>query len=245
MAASSFLIVAVVVLLVSPALSLTCTSQTFSQQDTKFANCTDLPTLKAFLHWNYDPAAKPNPTLSIAFIAPPAKPDGWVAWALNPSATGMIGSQSLIAFKDTNGSIVVKTYNISSYGPISESKISYNVLKKSAESSRGVITIFATVALPAGITELNQVWQVGSTVSNGVPAKHAFAQDNLGSKNTLQLVSNAAGEDIAPAPAPASAPAPGARQGGNGSGGSPRRILTSGFWLYVVSVILAVSFLGF
>lgn len=243
MVASSFIIIAAVAMLVSPALSLTCTSQTFSQQNVKFANCTDLPALKAFLHWNYDPAAKPDPTLSIAFIAPPAKPDGWVAWALNPTSTGMVGSQSLVAFKDTNGSIVVKTYNITSYGPISESKISYNVLKKSAESSRGLITIFATLALPAGNTKLNQVWQVGSTVSNGVPAKHAFAPDNLSSKNTLQLVSNTAEEGNAPAPAPASSTAPAAGQSGKDSGGSS--ILASGFGLYGLSMLLAVSFFGF
>ncbi|KAK6141870.1 hypothetical protein DH2020_024382 [Rehmannia glutinosa] len=240
MAAFCFLFIATVALLISPALSLTCTSQTFSQRNTTFANCLDLPTLKAFLHWTYSPTARPNPTLSIAFIAPPAKPDGWVAWALNPTGSGMLGAQSLIAFKDTNGSIVVKTYNISSYGPISESKISYDVLSKRAEYSGGVMTIFATLALPAAEAEVNQVWQVGAAVNNGVPAKHAFAPENLSSKNTLQLMSDAA----APSISPASAPSPAGRQSGNVTGGSSR-ILGSALGLYGVLVLLGVTYFGF
>ncbi|KAI3450807.1 hypothetical protein Pfo_007472 [Paulownia fortunei] len=243
MAASSFLFVAAVALLVSPALSLTCTSQTFSQNATRFANCSDLPTLKAFLHWTYDPTAKPNPTLSIAFIAPPARPNGWVAWALNPTGSGMLGAQALIAFRGTNGSIVVKTYNISSYGPIAESKISYDVLNKRGEYSDGVLRIFATLALPGGDAEVNQVWQVGSSVNNGVPAKHDFSPDNLSSKNTLQLLSNAAEKGDAPAAAPASV-APSGRQSGNDTGGSSR-VWGSGLGLYGVLVLLGVSNFGF
>lgn len=245
MAASTILLIAAVALLVSPALSLTCTSQTFSQGTPKFANCTDLPSLKAFLHWNYDPTAKPKPTLSIAFIAPPAGPAGWVAWALNPTGTGMVGSQALIAFKDANGSAVVKTYNISSYGPIAESKIAYDVLSKRGEYSNGVMRIFATLALPAGEAELNQVWQVGAKVTNGVPVKHEFSPDNLSSKNTLQLVGKAAGGGNAPAPAPAAAGgAPGGRQSGNDTGGSSP-VLGSGLRLHGVLVLLGLSVFGF
>ncbi|KAH6826952.1 hypothetical protein C2S53_013297 [Perilla frutescens var. hirtella] len=240
---SLILLFAAVALLFSPALSLTCESQTFSQHNLTFANCTDLPTLKAFLHWNYDPAAKPNPTLSVAFTAPPAKSDGWVGWGLNPTATGMVGAQSLVAFKEANGSTVVKTYNISSYGPITESKIAYNVLSKRAESSKGVITIFATLALPVASPEFNQVWQVGSAVINGVPAKHDFAPDNLNSKNKLQLVS-AAENGNAPAPAPGIAAAPGGGQSGKDSGGGAR-VSGSGLGLYGVSVLLAICIFRF
>lgn len=214
---SRIFLIATMAFLFSPAAALTCTSQTFSP-NVSFANCTDLPTLKAYLHWTYDPAAKPNPTLSIAFIAPPADSDGWVAWALNPKAPAMIGSQALVAFKQSNGSTVVKTYNISSYGPISESKISYELLDKSAEYSDGVFRIFAKLVLPE-VDEVNQVWQVGASVKDGVPQKHAFLADNLGSKGTLQLTS---GSDLAPAPSPstASAAAPPPQNGKNGVGRS-------------------------
>lgn len=241
MAASTYfllLLIAAVAQLASPAMSQACKSQTFSQNNVTFANCADLPTLKASLHWNYDPAAKPKPTLSVAFTAAPAKPGGWVSWALNPTGTGMVGAQSLVAFAAENGSTVVKTYNISAYGPISESPISYGVLSKGAESSKGAITIFATLALPEASAAVNQVWQVGSAVVKGVPAKHEFQPANLNAKSTLQLEGAADGGN-APAPAPAApAAAPGGGQSGNVNGGA--RIGGSG-----ISVALAVFIFGF
>ncbi|KAG8371644.1 hypothetical protein BUALT_Bualt13G0109600 [Buddleja alternifolia] len=169
-------------MLISPTVSQTCRSQTFTQANTNFTNCTDLPSLRAYLHWTYNPTARPNPTLSIAFIAPPARPAGWVAWALNPTGTGMVGAQSLIAFRDTNGSVVVRTYNISSYSSIAESRISYEVINRRGEYSDGVFRIFATLAMPAGSAGVNQVWQVGGAVSNGVPLRHDFPTERLSSR---------------------------------------------------------------
>ncbi|KAL0390278.1 UNVERIFIED_CONTAM: cytochrome and DOMON domain-containing protein [Sesamum calycinum] len=246
---SSLLLIAAVALLISPATSQTCKSQTFAQRNTKFSNCTDLPSLKAQLHWTYDPSARPSPTISVAFIAPPARPEGWVAWALNPTGSGMLGAQALIAFKDTNGSTVVKTYNISSYGSIAESTISYEVLSKRAEFSDGVMRIFATLALPTGDEKVNQVWQVGPSVKDGVPVKHDFSQENLNSKGTLQLVSKSVEQDKnGPAAAPTSSNGSGSptgAQSGNDSGGS-WRISASVLGLYGALVLLGVSlFLGF
>ncbi|CAI9776594.1 unnamed protein product [Fraxinus pennsylvanica] len=226
-------------LLISPAYSLTCTSQTFTQKNTRFTNCTDLPVLKAYLHWTYDSTAKPKPTLSVAFIAPPAKPDGWVAWALNPTGTGMAGAQSLLAFKESNGSVVLKTYNISSYSSIVQSKLFYDVLDKKAEFSGGSMRIFAKLALPNDATELNQVWQVGAAVKNGMPEKHDFGPDNLNSKGTLSLVSEAATATptLAPAPAPTSGSGIGG-QNGNESGGSSRIGVHVAFVLLFASLLL-------
>ncbi|KAL0436695.1 UNVERIFIED_CONTAM: cytochrome and DOMON domain-containing protein [Sesamum radiatum] len=245
---SSLLLIAAAALLISPATSQTCKSQTFAQRNTKFSNCTDLPSLKAQLHWTYDPSARPNPTLNVAFIAPPARPEGWVAWALNPTGSGMLGAQALIAFKDTNGSAVVKTYNISSYSSIAESRISYEVLSKRAEFSDGVMRIFATLALPMGDEKVNQVWQVGPSVKDGVPVKHDFSPENLNSKGTLQLVSTSVEDKNGPAAAPTSSNGSGAptgAQSGNDSGGSSR-ICASVLGLYGALVLLGVSlFLGF
>lgn len=101
--------------------------------------------------------------------------------------------------------------------------------------------IFATLELPPGKTLLNQVWQVGASVKNGVPVKHDFSQENLGSKGVLQLKGNT-GEAPAPAPAPSSVPAR-----GNDTGGS-WRINESGVGvgLYgAVSVVLLGVVLGF
>ncbi|KAL6567050.1 hypothetical protein OROMI_015454 [Orobanche minor] len=217
MAASSFLLIAAVSLLISPALSLTCDSQISSPQNTTFANCTALQALDAVLHWTYNPT--PKPTLSVAFTAAPATSNGWVAWGLNPTATGMVGTQALIAFKERNGSLVVKEYNISSYRGISESKISYDVLSKSAiHYSGGNITIYATLELPEAQAEVNQVWQVGARLTGGVPAIHAMDPGNKGSTGKLQLVSGATDAPAGSPEAPTTPAPTGGRQNGNDTG---------------------------
>lgn len=101
----------------------------------------------------------------------------------------MVGSQALIAFRDANGAMTVKTYNVTSYGPLTESKVWYEVTESSAEFSGGVIRLFATLVLPEkGRTSLNQVWQVGPSVTGGVPDKHEFQPANLISKGGLDLL---------------------------------------------------------
>ncbi|XP_009358991.2 cytochrome b561 and DOMON domain-containing protein At3g25290 [Pyrus x bretschneideri] len=167
--------------LISPALSLTCTSQTFTNNKL-YSKCADLPVLGSFLHWTYDPA---NSTLSIAFISPPSKTDGWIAWAINPTSTGMAGSQTLLAYQKSGGSMAVKTFNISSYKDIVESKLSFEVWDTAAESSGGVFRLFAKLKVEK--ETVNQVWQVGPSVSDGFPVKHDFLTPNLNSKGTLSL----------------------------------------------------------
>ncbi|KAA8550559.1 hypothetical protein F0562_002243 [Nyssa sinensis] len=170
-------------LLVSPSHSLNCTSQNFIDNKL-YTNCTDLPFLSSYLHWTYNSTKS---SLSIVFIAPPANSDGWIAWAINPKGTGMVGAQSLIAFKDSNGSMSVNTYNISSYKSIVPSSLSFDVFDTRAEYSDGLMKIFATVELPENTTLVNQVWQVGSSVAEGRPVKHDFQPANLNSKGTLDL----------------------------------------------------------
>ncbi|KAF5726557.1 Auxin-responsive family protein [Tripterygium wilfordii] len=176
-------------LLISPGCSETCTSQKFTNNKL-YSHCLDLPVLASYLHFSYDSS---NSTLSIAFIATPAKPDGWIAWAINPTGTGMAGSQSLVAYKDSNGSMVVKTYDIASYGSIVPKKLALDVWDTSAESSGGVMRMFAKIKVPADLAaagKVNQVWQVGPGVgSNGMLQKHDFAAANLNAKATLNLLS--------------------------------------------------------
>lgn len=100
----------------------------------------------------------------------------------------MIGTQALLAFRTSDGSIDVDAYNISSY-KVRKSKIAYEVSDLGAEyGSDGVITIFATMKLPAGTTKVNQVWQVGPSVADGIPVKHSFDPASLASRTTLDLV---------------------------------------------------------
>ncbi|KAH0639629.1 hypothetical protein KY285_036215 [Solanum tuberosum] len=203
---------------ISPSTSLTCSSQTFSA-NTRFTNCTDLPSLKSFLHWTFDPAKS---TLSVAFLASPASPDGWVAWGINPVAPAMIGTQSFIAFKDSKGVMTVKTYNLTSYKSITESKLMYNVLDSKAESADGVMKIFATLQLPANTKTVNQVWQVGSAVTDGMPRIHKFEPDNLKSKGILDLATSGAAAGDGGKKTNATSSSASSGQSGNETGGSSR-----------------------
>ncbi|WOL17534.1 hypothetical protein Cni_G26327 [Canna indica] len=164
-----------------------CSSITFSSNRV-YSACSDLPQLSSSLHWSYD-AASGN--LSLAFVAPPPNPDGWVAWAVNPTAQGMIGCQALIAFRQPDGKMGVKTYNIIGYGPVSEGPIAFQTSGLEAEYVDGAIRMYGKLKLPQGTTTVNQVWQVGATVANGVPQKHDFKPENLESKGTVDLVKEA------------------------------------------------------
>ena len=103
----------------------------------------------------------------------------------------MAGAQAILAFKASNGSMVVNTYNISSYSSIVAGKLAFDVKEKRAEFSGGMMRIFATVELPEkGMTAVNQVWQVGPAVAaGGFPAKHGFQPANLAAKGRLDLLS--------------------------------------------------------
>ncbi|KAI3508062.1 hypothetical protein L1887_23062 [Cichorium endivia] len=186
-AAFLFLLTVISLLMTQSHAQSTCATQKFTNNK-RYDRCSDLPQLASYLHWFLDTT---KDTVSIVFIAPPATRDGWISWAINPTADGMAGSQSLIAYKASNGSILVNTYNISSYGSIVQGKLSFDVTDIRGEYSDGLMRIFATVELPEkGQTTINQVWQVGSSVtSGGSPARHAFEAANLGSKGSLNLLS--------------------------------------------------------
>ncbi|XP_016902216.1 auxin-induced in root cultures protein 12 [Cucumis melo] len=175
--------------------SLTCSSQSFP--DRTFTNCQDLPYLNAFLHWSYNPT---NSSLSIAFLAPPPTTAGWVAWAVNPTATGMAGSQAFLAAFFAK-SLTVRTFNITSYNSVRPSPtLSFPFWDLASESSDDLFAIFVTVKVPEKASSLNQVWQVGPSVdsSTGVPAAHEFKSDNLKSRGVLVFEGSAG----APSPAP-------------------------------------------
>ncbi|KAK8639403.1 hypothetical protein V6N13_137785 [Hibiscus sabdariffa] len=188
-AVTAFLCFTFWALLISPAVSLTCSGQKFTKNQV-FSTCLDLPSLSSYLHFSYDSS---NTTLSVAFIATPSKPGGWVAWAINPKATGMAGSQALVAYKNsTTGLSVVRTFDISSYSSIVAKDLSFEVWDKTAESrTDGSLAIFAKIKIPADLAsggEINQVWQIGPGVgADGTLVKHEFAAANLQSKGTLDL----------------------------------------------------------
>ncbi|OIW21171.1 hypothetical protein TanjilG_29991 [Lupinus angustifolius] len=164
--------------------SQSCTSQklTLPKTNTLYSNCINLPYLTSFLHYTHNLS---NSSLSIAFIASPPSPSGWVSWGLNPTGTGMVGTQAIAAYTQ-DGKITIKTLDIQSYKVLVPGKLSYEVWNLSAEQSDGVIRIFATLKVKE-VNEVNQVWQVGPSVSNGRLDIHGFQPQNLNSKGILKL----------------------------------------------------------
>ncbi|KAI4374421.1 hypothetical protein MLD38_012418 [Melastoma candidum] len=191
----------------SPAVSQSlCASQAKTLPSNRtYSNCIDLPHLKATLHYTYDPS---NSSLSVAYIASPAPSGAWIAWAINPTSTGMVGSQALVALKPTGGSpVVAKTFNISSYSSIVASPLSFAVWDLAADEVNGEMRLFGSVKLPVSATSLNQVWQVGGAVNGTQPLIHPLSAANKQSTGTLGLATSAApapspGVTTSPAPAP-------------------------------------------
>ncbi|KFK38197.1 hypothetical protein AALP_AA3G081800 [Arabis alpina] len=206
---SSVLILAIVcfISLISPSISQTCKTQNArsTTDKTAYEKCLDLPVLDSYLHYTYNAS---NSSLTVAFIAKPAHSDGWVAWAINPTATGMSGSQAFVAYR-SGSTPVVKTYNISSYSVLVEGKLAFNFWDLKVETMRGDrIAIYTSVKVPAGADSVNHVWQIGGNVTNGRIGVHPFAPANLNSRAVLSLTG---------ADSPSSAPGPSTGGGGGGS----------------------------
>ncbi|CAN6204928.1 unnamed protein product [Urochloa humidicola] len=176
-----------------------CAGETFPA-NRAYASCSDLPRLGASVHWTYDRASG---DLSVAFVASPAAPGGWVAWGLNPSGDGMPGAQALVAgpfSSSPGGAWAVRTYNISGYALGTPGPIAFPASGLAAElGADGRARVYGTLSLgsaayASGGGVLNQVWQVGAAVTagGGAPAPHAMGADNLGAKAKLDLLSRGA-----------------------------------------------------
>ncbi|KAE8730569.1 Cytochrome b561 and DOMON domain-containing protein [Hibiscus syriacus] len=217
---SLLLLLCLCISLISATRATDCSSLKLTGGKKQYSNCTELPALNSTLHFTYNAT---NSSLSMAFSAPPPKSDGWIAWAVNPTATGMAGSQALLAFK-ANGSMVVKTYNISSYSSIVEGKLSFDVWDLEAESHKdGKMVIYGSVKVAGSAEKLIQVWQVGPGVVDGHPMKHEFAKANLAAVGELQLV-----QKLSPA---ASSPSPSPQAAANSNSGYWVSEMNAEFWI--------------
>ncbi|XP_010909168.1 cytochrome b561 and DOMON domain-containing protein At5g47530-like [Elaeis guineensis] len=169
--------------LILPCLAQNCLSDTFSN-NRLYTLCSSLGLLSATLHWTYHPS---NGTADIAYVAQ-QESSGFVAWAINPSGSDMIGANSILAFHDSAGVVTAITYEFSNYTPsVRDSNLSFRVYSREAEYSDGKYTIYATVALPGNRTTLNTVWQAGQ-VSGGVPVSHALSGDNIKSMGSTDFL---------------------------------------------------------
>lgn len=177
-----------------------CSTYAFSNART-FANCNNLPALNSFLHWNYH---QNNHSVDIAYRHTQINSTNWVAWALNPTSTGMIGAQSLVAFVGSDGTVRAYTAPITSYSPsLEEASLSFPVSSPSADFvDDNQIIIYATIELPPGATSFVHVWQHGD-VSGGRPRQHPTSGDHLRSVGNINFASAAAAPTATPTPTPA------------------------------------------
>ncbi|GFZ03285.1 auxin-responsive family protein [Actinidia rufa] len=155
-----------------------------------FSSCNDLPYLNSFLHWNYDTSSG---TAQIAYRHTGITSSRWVAWAINPDSKGMVGSQALVAFQKSDGSMSVYTSPMNSYQTqLQKGDLSFAVSDLTATYSNNEIVIFATLKLPSNTTTVNQVWQDGP-LSNDSPRSHDVSGANVQSMATLNLHSGQSG----------------------------------------------------
>lgn len=172
-------------LFISSTYAQSCKNNSFSNGNT-YTSCIDLPVLNATLHWNYSASTG---TVDIAYRHTGITTSRWIAWAINPTGLGMIGSQSLVAYQNSSGLVRAYTSSIDSFATsLAESSLSFGVSKLSAEQTTREITIYATLELPGNVTTVNQVWQDGP-LSGSTPAMHSFAGDHMKSMSTINFLS--------------------------------------------------------
>ncbi|KAF5201858.1 Cytochrome b561 and domon domain-containing protein [Thalictrum thalictroides] len=186
--ATSFRVVSVIAVLSSLFLLAscqTCSNYTFSNNKV-FSSCSDLPCLDAHIHWNYNSSTR---RAEIAYRAT-QEPTGWIAWGINPTESGMPGSQVLVAFLHSNGNLIAYPTAITSYDPPMEpSSLSFPVSNISAEYAKNEMIIFAVVGPLGNSSTVNQIWQTGTSVSNDIPQMHELAGPHLQSLGTLDFLS--------------------------------------------------------
>lgn len=103
----------------------TCGTHTLSNNQ-QYASCSDLPQLNSFLYWTYDSTAG---TANIAFRVTGVNPtSNWIAWALNPTGSGMTGAQALVAYRNSSSSIHAYTSSVvDTRTTLAQSSLSFRV----------------------------------------------------------------------------------------------------------------------
>lgn len=182
-----------------------CSTYTFTNRSRAFTNCNSLPVLNSFIHWNYHQS---NRTIDIAYRHTQITSSNWVAWALNPNATGMVGAQALVAFVGADGSVRAYTSPITTSTPtLQEAALSFEVPSISAEFvGNNQIIIYATIELPPGGTTFNQVWQHGDLSSGGAPQRHDMTGDHMRSSGTIDFASGEQPPEASTPPPPSTTP---------------------------------------
>ncbi|KAG5227743.1 cytochrome b561 and DOMON domain-containing protein [Salix suchowensis] len=164
-----------------------CATYKFSN-NRQFSSCSDLPVLSSSLHWNYHPSSN---EVDVAFRHTGVTDRRWIAWAVNPTSGGMIGSQAIVSFPRMDGSLAVYTSPITSYGTrLEQGNLSFPVLDLSATNQNNEMIIYANLKLHGNISTVNHLWQVGP-MSENTPMMHSVAPSspNVKSMGTLDFLS--------------------------------------------------------
>uniref|UniRef100_A0A1J3DJP4 Cytochrome b561 and DOMON domain-containing protein n=1 Tax=Noccaea caerulescens TaxID=107243 RepID=A0A1J3DJP4_NOCCA len=166
----------------------TCSDYKFSSNNV-FQSCNDLPFLDSFLHHTYDSSTG---SLHIAYRHTKLTSGKWVAWAVNPTSTGMVGAQAIVAYPQTDGTVRVYTSPIRSYQTsLQEGDLSFNVSGLSATYENNEMVVLASLKLSQDLGNggtINTVWQDGSMSGNS-PLSHPTSGNNVRSMSTINLVS--------------------------------------------------------
>ncbi|KAL3604953.1 hypothetical protein D5086_005812 [Populus alba] len=166
-------------------LAQSCSSNSSFSRNRIYSACNDLSQLSCSLHWNYHQS---NMTADIAFRKTGASTSNWIAWALNPTGGRMAGSQALVAYQQSNGTMRVYTAQVGATGSMPPAALSFEVPSISAEIVGGDMIIFATLQLSTSLVSTNQVWQEGP-LSGEAPVQHPLNAENRQSVGTVNFVS--------------------------------------------------------
>ncbi|XP_050369026.1 cytochrome b561 and DOMON domain-containing protein At5g35735-like [Argentina anserina] len=173
------------------------------------SNCKKLITLGAELGWNVNINNKSH--IDILFTIPISTDDSpkWVAWGVHPGRKRphMVGTRAIIAIAQSNGTLKVSKYNITSdtkrgcrLQPLQPSEDFEDVVVQNMSGDvkpNRYMSIFATLILRLDcldsdaydIERFNHVWQVGYEADEVhlEPKMHPTALQNVDSTETTNL----------------------------------------------------------
>ncbi|XP_057829851.2 uncharacterized protein LOC131040910 [Cryptomeria japonica] len=171
----------------------------------KLEHCKHVGEKGGTLSWTYNAE---EGSILMAYKAKPITRRGWVAWGINPSSNGLVGTQALLALRQPNGTMFTGIYNGASKAGTQQAaefirtdNIKVQFQSQTSVFHSGNIYIYATVLLPSNRTTVNQAWQLGPVNQGGLDS---FPIADLQSFGTIDLLKG----KIPTTPSPASPPAP-------------------------------------
>ncbi|KAI9077264.1 hypothetical protein K1719_040835 [Acacia pycnantha] len=185
------LFLTVIIILITPVTSQpqpqpqACESYKFPNT-TNFLACNDLPVLDSSLHWTYHPSSN---SIDVAFKKNNANYKRWIAWAINPTSTGMVGSRAFVAFRKSDGTMAAYTSPIASYGTtLEEGSLSFEVHGVSASFEDGTVILYASFQLHGNPKSVNHVWQEGLVSDDDSLRSHALSGANFKSFGRIDFL---------------------------------------------------------